>query len=445
MEIVDPVPDLLAELTQTAEEAKAALAQRVETVRGVAADGVARVVVRVIPPGPGTVELALVDAAGTPLAPAEEAGFLTQVGDTVGSNSLFVPTVQVPDRGPMAFAIYHAPSRFARAGSGDANERDRQVSLRGRFTPQTGEAAQEATIPITIARPPVVLVHGLWGSEKSWSNFVPLITNAPFSLNFADYEDFNAAGLSFNTPVVGNQIKSFIQEFKTTEQVAAIQADVVAHSMGGLLVRGLPLLGSAFFRDDNFGLGDTHKLVTIGTPHFGSALARRVRRSACLSDALNAAGLRTDQGAVADMVPRSPNLELVNRNLSPIRMHTIVGIASPQQKAASQTSPKFQTLSIGCAGAIPPGGLDQIFRTLDHDLVVEAASQRGSFSPGALSVSTFGPFPLSDAVIHTRIPKLFIGQAELESGAIAQRVILLLNGVLESELFDFFVRPPGLR
>lgn len=123
VDLLDPVPDLLEELPQTPEQAKVNLAQHAVTVRGVAADGVARVVVRVSVPDPGTVELTLVDAAGIPLAPAEEAGFLKQLGGAVGSNSLFVPTVEVPEKGSMAFAVYQAPSDFLRAGSGDAPSR----------------------------------------------------------------------------------------------------------------------------------------------------------------------------------------------------------------------------------------------------------------------------------------------------------------------------------
>lgn len=126
----------------------------------------------------------------------------------------------------------------------------------------------------------------------------------------------------------------------------------------------------------------------------------------------------------------------------PIRMHAIVGIASSQQKLDSQTSSIFLTMSLACGVAIPPGGLDEIFGTSEHDLLVEAESQRATFGAFALSVSTFGP--QSDAVIHTQIPNLFIGLAELESQAIAERVIVLLNGVLESEFFQFFQVPPGL-
>jgi pimeloyl-ACP methyl ester carboxylesterase len=449
VDFLDPVPDLLENLKQTAEQAKDKLATKVETVNGVATDGVARVVVRATAPEPGTMELTLVDDAGMPLASPEEAGFLTQLGGTAGSNSLFVPTVDVLDKGPMAFAIYRAPTRFVRAGSADSNAKDRQVSLRVGFIPQMGGGGQESTAAIKIARPPVVLVHGLWGSEDSWNRFGPLTTgpgsgppsDPRFFVRRVDYRETNAASLAVNAPQVLEQIHMIIEEeFKATEKVAAVQADVVSHSMGGLIVRQLALLGNAYFRADNFGSGDVHKLTTIGTMHFGTALARLLRQSTCLSGVFNRAGFRTDQGGVADVVPGNLTLNRLNEAISPMRLHAVVGIASPQQKLDTQTSPVFRTLTVLCVGAIPLEGLDQVFRTPDHDLLVEATSQRGTFAASALTVSTFGP--TTNPVIHTRIPNLFVGLPELQSGAIAQRVILLLNGIVESELFEPFEPRP---
>ena len=435
VDFIDPVPDLLDELTQTTVAAKTKIAQKTETVAGVAADGVARVVARVAAPGAGTVEFTLVDGTSS----AEE-GFLTELGQTTGSDSLFVPTTDIPGKGPMAFAIYRAPSRFVRAGSPqDANEPDRQVSLRVRFIPQSaGGPTPTSTTPIKIARPPVVPVHGIWSSSAAWDDFRPLIDDSRFQTERIDYSRFSDSGFAISAPLVSSQLGDLIRIYKKKVQVAAIQADVVTHSLGGLLTRQLPLfiVDGIFFRPDNFLKGDVHKLATIATPHLGSALARLLRESSCLSGIFNSTRFRTDRGAVADLVPGNLNLNRLNDAASPLRLHFIVGIASTQQKLDSQASLLFQTMNLACAGAIPPGGLDEIFGTPDHDLIVEASSQRGSFDPSVPHVSTFGP--PAEAVIHTRIPGLFIGRKELESEAIAQQVILLLNGVLDLELFESF-------
>jgi triacylglycerol esterase/lipase EstA (alpha/beta hydrolase family) len=53
--------------------------------------------------------------------------------------------------------------------------------------------------------------------------------------------------------------------------VAAVQADVVAHSMGGDVARTMPTLAT-FTGQSTYGLGPVHKLITIGTPHRGNSV-----------------------------------------------------------------------------------------------------------------------------------------------------------------------------
>ena len=428
IELADPVPDLLSELTLTAEAGKARLATAGRVVDGVAADGVARVVVRVKAPDPGTVELTLVDTAGMPLASAEESGSLAPIGGGTGFNSVFVPTVQVPDKGPMAFAIYHAPSRFVRAASGDANMRDRQVTLHARFTPQTGGAAKEETILIKIARPPVVLVHGIWGSEDTWNLFGPLNADPRFFVQRVNYRDTSAAGFGVNVAIVGEQIKLLIDLHRTQEKVAAVQADVVTHSMGGLLARMQPLRERAYFRRDNFLQGDVHKVINIGTPHSGSELAAilrtKVSNPRCRA-AFTAAGVPIHRGAIHDLSPGSIALRELNRLVSALRLHNIVGIASARQKRVNASGGEIGAVQapLICGRILPPGGFDAVFRD-DNDLIVAATSQRARLSPTSPAVSTFAP------LIHTRADGIFDaadGAAELESVVVSQEVIELLN------------------
>jgi PGAP1-like protein len=66
--------------------------------------------------------------------------------------------------------------------------------------------------------------------------------------------------------------RNFIVNYGILNNVGAVQADVVAHSMGGDIARTMAGL-SAFTSQNNYGLGSVHKQITIGTPHTGTQLA----------------------------------------------------------------------------------------------------------------------------------------------------------------------------
>jgi pimeloyl-ACP methyl ester carboxylesterase len=85
----------------------------------------------------------------------------------------------------------------------------------------------------------------------------------------------SSLGILFNASNVADQVDDFIEHFKGGQNpvslpVAAVQADFVAHSMGGDVARGLLV---ASFEATSYGAGLVHKLVTIGTPHLGTPLA----------------------------------------------------------------------------------------------------------------------------------------------------------------------------
>src|SRR5205085_2047789 len=84
-------------------------------------------------------------------------------------------------QGAEAFVIYRGPVNFAR-GTQDDNLTTRSISL---SSDSTGGTTSTAVI---VARPPVVLVHGLWGDASSFGNFTPLITDTNFSINYAVYD-----------------------------------------------------------------------------------------------------------------------------------------------------------------------------------------------------------------------------------------------------------------
>jgi pimeloyl-ACP methyl ester carboxylesterase len=206
--------------------------------------------------------------------------------------------------GAEAFAIYLAPVNFSRSSS-DFTLTTRSVTLQVSTTASgiTGSAS------VTVARPPVVLVHGLWGSASSFSTFTPLITDTNFDVNYATYDnaitgitsttpsysksasiEANSLGFAYNAPSVLAQINNFIANYRTSANVASVKADIVAHSMGGDVSRTMVLLPTFLSNPTfpTFGAGPINKLITIATPHLGTPVAADLLASnnACVRNVL---------------------------------------------------------------------------------------------------------------------------------------------------------------
>jgi pimeloyl-ACP methyl ester carboxylesterase len=104
--------------------------------------------------------------------------------------------------------------------------------------------------------------------------------------HFRDNEKIVWDGGRQGDPERGQGIKAALEEFRE-KGIAATQADVVGHSMGGVLIRvyakGIPLdaphqrnrqyTGDWYRRRDNFGAGDINRIITIGSTHMGSHMS----------------------------------------------------------------------------------------------------------------------------------------------------------------------------
>src|SRR5712692_7651777 len=311
--MLDPVPDLIEGTTITTDPDTLATGGRL--VSGVAADGVTQVLLRMPTTNVGDQFTVTIQDFTSP----DEVGALGNPGDTTFSQSSLTVTAVQTSKGPMAFAIYRAPLDFPRGGGQDASAVSRTVTIQ--LQPQPSGTA--TMTKVTILRPPVVLVHGLWGDPSAWNNFSPLYTSSGsdprFFVRRANYSDFvgssfvasvpaydpavlsatrgSALGFAFNAPFMLEQVSDFIQDFKdgmnpASIQVAAVQADIVGHSMGGDITRYLPLLPD-FLSPETYGQGVIHKLITIGTPHLGSPLAIDLLQDAnsCVRNVLAPRGL----------------------------------------------------------------------------------------------------------------------------------------------------------
>ena len=199
-----------------------------------------------------------------------------------------------------------------------------------------------------------------------------------------------------------------------------------------------------FYNPTTFALGFIHKVITIGTPHWGSPLATMLltNNNECVRGVLTQSGSpsfstvtflngTSTTGGVADLRGNgfggslSPALQkLQNPIPHPLPTALIQGLESQSQLDGLDTSPVALSIRILCfgdslAGHLTSSGWPKIFGQ-DSDSIVPALSE----------VAGLTDFTLVNGVIHSQSSELlgFGPPAELDSaGGIADTVINLLN------------------
>jgi triacylglycerol esterase/lipase EstA (alpha/beta hydrolase family) len=106
--------------------------------------------------------------------------------------------------------------------------------------------------------PPVLLLHGYGCNSGYWAHLAPLLDAARISHASVDLEPV-AGSIDGYVPLVEQAVREL------RAQTGAQNIAIVAHSMGGLVAR-------AWMRAH--GSGRVARVITLGTPHHGTALAR---------------------------------------------------------------------------------------------------------------------------------------------------------------------------
>jgi pimeloyl-ACP methyl ester carboxylesterase len=324
-----------------------------------------------------------------------------------GSNS--------PAAAGMAFSAYVAPVDFVRVASAAT---DSTISLRSIAVKVVSQLnpTVNATVNVTIVRPPIVLVHGTWSNPDTWLNFTPLNPLNPdprFDVFPVDYSGTETAGVTSNAPLVLDQIRYNLDRFKALSNVAAVQSDLVAHSLGGLISRALVLVPN-FFYPGNFGRGEVHKLITIDSTHLGTPLANNLLASNPVCRALWAAIKKPIGNQIIDQAEGSNLLTLLNSISAPIhlRAHVIVGHANSGQEADAEDAFFTNVIQSFCPSLLPPGGFTELYLPNNaaggNDIIVGAASQAGVSKVGVplMSLSASNPAPVTEyfSLVHTVAP-----------------------------------------
>jgi tetratricopeptide (TPR) repeat protein/pimeloyl-ACP methyl ester carboxylesterase len=268
-------------------------------VSRVAADGVTLLLLRTEVPEPGSVIFQL-DGGGSLYLLTRDPFVAAGASSTQArSRSVAMPS------GPRnyAFALYRPPPMVPEDGNCN-------FTIRGNFKPNV-ETAQviSGEASGTLVRPPVVLVHGTYDNPREcWmtkdaddapQTMYESLTAAGFRVFCVDWERTNGredpSDFSTNALTVYQEkegIRDALEAFRK-EGIAVTQADVVAHSQGGVITRvfarGRPLTRSISITDPhcgdtqacrehgcwyhtkrNFGQGDIRRFITISSTHRGS-------------------------------------------------------------------------------------------------------------------------------------------------------------------------------
>lgn len=304
----DGSPDLSADPARLAACGKA--------VKGVAADGQSRLLLRGVSGLPGTMCYEITSSS------------------SVGQGQVATPLVTTQAVGNLqyGFSFYKAPESFEDAAD------FRTLEIEATFTPSIGNGnTTRFKAQTKIVRPPVVLIHGVWSKAGAWGG--AFVKNDAYRSTFAaDYSGTNGARFADNFP----RVRAFISDglkLARDKGFAVTQADVLGHSMGGLLTR-LFAGGAEFKRPDNFNQGDVRRLVTVDTPHSGSTFGNMVaglhRLKPAATDAAVRAitGFNPAGGAVCDLAENSPALAGLN-GATPLRGQAITGTGGPAGSPAA--------------------------------------------------------------------------------------------------------------
>jgi pimeloyl-ACP methyl ester carboxylesterase len=283
-------------------------------VNGIAADSAARVVL-LIPANSSSDTFTVTVSDDQNSQDFASLGGLYAIGgnDSTTDSQLTVGANYTDSQGnAWAFAVYRAPNNYVRGGAAPVGDDFASTSRSVQFQ-AVATSGYEVDGSLAVVRPPVVLVHGLWGSSNLWKGFLSdgnidnrfmvvekvnyyIRMRGAFSVDsdadcgypgcstsgeLARHANANELGLKFNAPTVMQKIQDAIVDLRN-HAIAAAQADVVAHSMGGLLTRQAESL-PAFADGYSFGVGNIHKLITVGTPHFGSIFATLLLQDPCMA------------------------------------------------------------------------------------------------------------------------------------------------------------------
>jgi pimeloyl-ACP methyl ester carboxylesterase len=337
-------------------------------VDGAVTDGETRLRIFVETPGSGDVRFTMLGAG----APAD-GGFIESFDSRDRLDQVVVPVVN-----NIGETLYLVPDDFNRGG--DESSPERPLSVFIEYFPDDGSPPASGVLNGRLKRPGVVFLHGLWSSQSTWAGDFAVRQHPFLTTAVADYSNSNADHFSENQQVLDSWLAQICTDL-LAEGLAMRRADVVGHSMGGLLGR--------LYDDVRPNL--VNRLITMNTPHTGSPLANALmvlnnhpnpitRRA--LRAIFSAIGKSISDGAIEDLAVGSS--ALASLPAPDVPSHAMVGIGGGAFTDAvidgAIAGPAWPALWL--FGVRP----SDLFDTPEHDLIVGRDSQIGGIGAGAHSI-----------------------------------------------------------
>ena len=260
-----------------------------DSPKGVAADGVARLLVRIKDMAYPIKNVSVKLSASLQYNQMSMLGKLCQATtfntyEADKAKDIFVNNVS-PDTNTV-WLWYVSPDDFCNEYNTDLeNEALRYVNMDVEVLYVDSSTIQR-TVPIEVVRPPLMLAHGLDSDPSCWDKFHhdgSLFKSSPLYA----YNQVNAITLYPNASYAANACvllglsgnnnanSSFRGTINSLREkgIAVNQVDYVCHSMGGCVLRKAIEGYAGYYSDENYKKGYVHKAITINTPHNGSPIA----------------------------------------------------------------------------------------------------------------------------------------------------------------------------
>lgn len=238
--------------------------------------------------------------------------------------------------------VYTAPEDFP------ANESGNAYPINVVITYTNGIAEYTQNVTIELNRVPLVLLHGLNADPGTWEGFELYLKREmykDYQIDNTGYKNTNCSYFNTNLTKAQEKINKVINLYKKNG-IWAEKADLIGHSMGGILSR----LHVEYVMNSQ--KPNVHKLITVNTPHSGSEIGDLVQQGKIVRDLIDAGIPKffdqfSSTEAIFDLAVNSEAIAKLN---NPSVLGKMTGI--PVHSVTSVVNDWRTLLTMGAVGAM---------------------------------------------------------------------------------------------